>query len=170
MRSILPLVLLLSACPSEEPQDPAAEIPDLSGDYTLVFAQAGTRCYPPDYLFVDLFAFLDDVEDGTPVSAASFAQEGTQLAITLHSSDCVLEGGVGEGGSFNVLGSCDDALMNREVSIDGDAARSGVSGWRIEALSSFDIDQGDGAGGGPDGVVDCVVNEVTVTGSGAPTD
>ena len=170
MRPMLFAALLLAACPSATVEEPVPETPDLSGNYTLVFAQANTECLPPDYAFVDVFGFLKDVDDGTPVTTATFVQDGTQLAITLHSNDCVLEGGVGEAGSFNAMGPCDDAAMNREISIQGDASRSGVDGWRIAATAVFDVDSDDGAGGEPDGVVDCVVDEVNITGTGAPAD
>lgn len=168
MRSILILALLLTACPSTSQEEEPPEIPDLSGEYSLVFNQANTQCFPPDYLFEDIFGFLDNVDSGTPVSAATFAQDGTQLAVTLHSSDCTLTGGVGEGGAFNVFGDCDDASMNREFDIQGDASRSGISGWSIDATGTLDVDSNDGAGGGPDGTIDCVVDEVAVTGTGAP--
>lgn len=168
MRSILSLCLLLAACPSTSEEAPAPEIPDLSGEYSLVFSQANTQCFPPDYLFEDIFAFLDNVDSGTPVSTATFAQDGTQLAVTLHSSDCILTGGVGEAGAFNVLGQCDDDTMTRELDVQGDASRSGLSGWSIAATGTLDVDSNDGAGGGPDGTVDCVVDDVTVTGTGAP--
>ncbi len=169
MRALIAL-LLLAACPSTSTGVEEPDIPDLSGSYTLVFNQAQTECYPPDYMFEDVFGFLDDVDDGTPVSAATFTQDGTELAITLHSSDCVLTGGVGEAGSFNATGDCNDATMNRTVGIQGDASRSGLDGWAIAATATFDVDADDGAGGGPDGAVDCSVTDVTVTGTGAPTD
>jgi hypothetical protein len=170
MRLLPLLALLLAACPPTEAEQPEPVIPDLSGSYTLVFAQANTECLPPDYTFADVFGFLDDVADGTPVSSATFVQDGTALAITLHSSECTLEGGVGEAGSFDVAGPCDDAQMNRRVLMQGDASRSGLTGWRIDASAVFEVDRDDGEGGGPDGVVDCEVTQVDVNGSGAPSD
>ncbi len=167
---LLPCLFLLAACPSTDAVEPAAETPDLSGDYTLVFAQANTECLPPEHTFVDIFGFLKDVDDGTPVTTATFAQEGSQLAITLHSNDCTLEGGVGEAGAFNASGPCDDAAMNRLISAQGDASRSGLAGWAIDATATFDVDSGDGLGGPPDGIVDCVVTEVDITGTGARSD
>jgi hypothetical protein len=170
MRPLLCLAALLLGCPSTGPENPAPEIPDLSGEYTLVFSQANTECFPPDHTFLDIFGIFKDVDDGTPVTTATFAQDGTQLAITLHSSDCTLEGGVGEEGSFNATGPCHDAAMDRQITVAGDANRSGMDGWAIDANAVIDVDSGDGAGGAPDGETDCTVTEVTVTGTGAPAD
>lgn len=170
MRSILCLAFLLAACSGPAVEEPAPELPDLSGNYSLVFAPANTGCLPPDYPLDAVFGFLDEGENSTWLTTASFAQNGVELAVTLDSNDCVLDGALGEDGNFTVRGPCDDVAMNREISVRGDPTRSGMNGWWIDGTASFDVDSGDGSGGGPDGVVDCVVTEVNVTGSGAPVD
>jgi len=159
---LLPILGMLMGCPPEEPGPPPT--PDSNGRYNLVFTMQDTACVPPDFLFDDLFAFLDQPTAGITVTSAQFVQEDEQLAITLESSGCVLTGSIGSGGATTVSGACDDALMTRQMTIIGNVTES-VSALEFEGTLRFDVD---GGPAGIDGTIDCSVDPVEVSGTGTP--
>lgn len=165
-RPWLLLAVLLLACPEPEEE---VDIPDLSGDWNFSFSPSSTQCNGPDYPFAEVFGFLDNVEAGLPVSSAELTQTGGELDVLLESNDCELSGVVGDGGTVSFTGPCDDGAMNRELAVRFRAQAAGAGSWTVASetgLMEIEVDAHDGAGGPPDGVVDCLVDVVDVTGSG----
>ncbi len=166
-RPWLLLAVLLAACPEPEEE---VDIPDLSGDWNFSFTLVDTECNGPDYAFADVFGFLDNADAGLPVTSAVLSQSGTSLSVLFESNDCELDGSVGDGGTVSFSGACDDAAMDRDLGVRFRAQSAGTESWTVATdtgVMEMDIDANDGAGGGPDGVVDCVVSTVQVTGSGS---
>lgn len=158
------LALLVGCGPTEEPP---AEPRDMAGAYNLAFTQENSGCLPGVASYEDIFGFLDSVDLGTPVGSAVVTQDGGVIEASLSPASCLLEGSVDSTGTFDLGGSCSDATLGRELFMTGTVTPEG-SNLRLAGTMAIEVDVDDGAGGGPDGVAECTVDRVAVTGLGVP--
>jgi hypothetical protein len=153
---------LLAGCDDGEPEpEPPAQV---AGSYALTLQQGDTTCFPPEF---DIFEILDFADDtgGLHLITVEITQSGPDLEGLLGPSGCVLTGAVVASGTFSLTGPCDDSIMARHLSMTGTISPYG-NNLSLEAVLVIEVDLlVDGAG---DGEVDCVVDPVNVSGTGAP--
>jgi len=156
--------LLLAACPSEDPTP--AEPMQIAADYALAAQQLDSECVGGDWDFWEVFDFMDRTPNDVPAMQLAVTQSGGDLAATQQPTGCELTGTVGPTGTFSLRGPCDTASMNRDLEITGNISAFGAT-FDLDATLRIEVDANDGAGGAPDGTVDCVVGTVELSGSGS---
>ena len=168
-RRLLLLLALLSAagCPSGEPEP--AQPMQVAGAYVLVAQQLNTECVGAAWDYWEIFDFMERTGNDVPSMAVAVTQDGGVLEGTQSPAGCVLSGSVGAEGAFSLRGACPTATMDRELALTGTIALYGTS-FDVDGDLVIDVDRDDGAGGPPDGTVDCTVTSVEITGSGTPAD
>ena len=160
-------VSLLVGCPSGEP--PPAEPMEVAGSYVLVAQQLDTECVGPSWDYWEIFDFMERTANDVPSMAIIVTQDGATLVGTQSPAGCVLSGSVGAEGAFSLRGACPTPSMDRELALSGTIAPYG-SGFDVDGGLVIEVDRDDGAGGPPDGTVDCTVTSVEISGSGTPAD
>jgi len=158
------VLALLIGCPSSDP--PPAEPLDVAGSYTLVGTQLDSECVGAEWDFCEVYDFMERTPSDIPSMTMEVTQDGGAISATQAPAGCVLDGTVGPTGTFSLRGPCDTATMDRDLEISGTIVEFGA-GFDIEASMRIDVDRSDGAGGPPDGVVDCSVPSVDLDGSGS---
>ena len=98
------------------------------------------------------------------VTQLSLEVEEGEFLTLLGPSGCVLTGAVLSTGTFSLTGPCDDSLMARHLSMAGTISPYG-SNLSLEAVLVIEVDLL--VDGVADGEVDCVVDPVNVSGTGA---
>lgn len=153
-------------CPTAADDD----VPDpmeVAGSYVMVGQQLETDCTGPEWDFWEIFDFMERTANDVPSMSVEIGQSGGALSATQQPSACEWAGSVGADGTFSLRGPCHTATMDRQISITGAIALYG-SNFDLDGTMVIEVDRDDGAGGDPDGAVDCTVSAVEVTGSGAP--
>ncbi len=154
----------LAGCPSSDP--PPAEPLDVAGTYAVVATQLDSECVGAEWDFWEVYDFMERTPQDIPSMTMEVTQDGGAIAAALSPGGCSLDGTVGPTGTFSLRGPCDTATMDRDLEISGTIAEFGA-GFDIEASMRIDVDRDDGAGGAPDGVIDCSVPTVDLDGSGS---
>ena len=151
---LLCFVLLVASC---TPDEPAQTTPDVDGSYTIIVGsnEGWTNDCPVDIPLVDTVGFVG-MSGALYTGVMEIVQEGS--ALTLDFEGCAgLTGAVSLEGIIDVSGPCTYNQIELEIMVG--ATFSMTDGIRnLDGLVSVDVDANDGAGGGPDGVVDCAVS------------
>lgn len=161
-------LVLCVGCPSADDDDATTPM-DVAGSYALIGQQLDTDCTGAEWDFWEIFDFMERTGTDIPSMSLEIAQTGGALDATMQPAGCEWAGSVGADGTFSLRGPCDTASMNREIAITGSIALYGTS-FDVDGTMVIEVDRDDGAGGDPDGTVDCTVTAVEISGSGAPAD
>ncbi len=158
---------VLAGCPSADPAP--AEPMVVAGDYVLAGQQLDSECVGADWDFWEIFDFMERTPTDVPSMQLIVTQSGGSLSAAEAPAGCTLDGSVGATGAFSLRGPCDTASMDRDLEITGNITLFGAT-FDVDANMRIEVDQSDGAGGPPDGVVDCVVTTVELSGSGSASE
>jgi len=142
---------------------------DIAGTYALVAQQLDSECVGPEWDFWEIFDFMERTPTDVPSMQIVMTQSEGDIEASLSPGGCVLEGSVGPSGTFSIRGGCDTSSMDRDLEISGNITLFGAN-FDVDANMRIDVDQGDGAGGPPDGTIDCSVTTVELSGSGSATE
>ncbi|MCO4771152.1 MAG: hypothetical protein KDA24_14045 [Deltaproteobacteria bacterium] len=165
---LLPLTLLaLTGCPSGDPEP--AEPMNIAANYVVAGQQLDSECVGADWDFWEIFDFMERTPQDVPSMTLAVTQSGGAIEASQGPAGCVLSGTVGPTGTFSLRGECDTATMDRDLEINGSVVAFGA-GFDIDANLSIGVDRDDGAGGDPDGLLDCTVGNVELSGTGTPPD
>lgn len=169
MRSFLAAtaVLLLVGCPTGDP--PPSDPMEVAGTYALAGQQLDSECVGAGWDFWEIFDFMERTPTDVPSMQLVITQSDGNIEANQSPGDCVLDGSVGASGTFSLRGRCDTASMNRDLEISGNITLFGAN-FDLDANMRIDVDQSDGAGGPPDGTIDCSVTTVELSGSGSATE
>ena len=163
----LAAVLSCFGCPPADDDD-VLEPMEVAGTYVFVGQQLETDCTGVEWDFWEIFDFMERTPNDVPSMSVQVGQTGGALAATQDPSACEWAGSVGADGTFSLRGPCDTATMNRQISITGAITQYG-SNFDVDGTMVIEVDRDDGAGGPPDGTVDCTVSAVELSGSGTPS-
>ena len=159
------LALGLVGCPSGEPEP--AEPLEVAGNYALAGNQLDSECVGGDWDFWEIFDFMERTPNDVPSMQLTVTQSGAGIEAEQQPGGCLLAGTVGPDGTFSLRGPCDTASMDRDLEINGNIVLFGAN-FDVDASMRIDVDKDDGAGGEPDGTVDCSVTNVELVGTGTP--
>lgn len=157
--------VLVAGCPSAEPEP--AEPADVAGFWSLTAQPNETDCVGAEWDFWVVWDFVTRTPNDVPAFTLDVSQTDGALTAALEPGGCTLAGTVGPTGTFQLSGACDTASMDRDLTLSGNAVPFGAD-LDIDGNLAFDVDADDGAGGGPDGTIDCSVSAAGVSGSGTP--
>jgi hypothetical protein len=160
-REALPLVaLVLIACPTTT--EPVPEPLHVAGRYSISGQQEETSCFPPDWQFWDLLAFMEHTATDVPAMTLDITQDGARIEADEGPAGCVWEGSVGVDGTFSLSGPCDDANYARDIALQGNITTFGT-GFDLAGTMRIDV-----FALPRDESIDCVVDVIRLDGTGAP--
>ena len=159
------VALLVIGCPPADDDDVTTPM-DIAGNYVVVGQQLQTDCTGADWDFWEIFDFMERTANDVPSMSLVVEQSGGALSATMEPGACAWSGSVGADGTFSLRGPCPTASMDRDVAITGAVTLFG-SNFDLDGTMVIEVDRDDGAGGPPDGTLDCTVSAVELTGSGS---